>query len=328
MRTRSATVRMPSFSIIRLRWTLMVFSTVPRSPAICLLSRPATTCVSTSRSRGVRVADLRLDRFHFGMKPARLGVPGFSTGYGFEQILVLYGLGQEIDRAGLHGAHAGRNVAFAGDEHDGTMIAAGGGQHALKLQTIKTRHRNIQYGTAGNGHVVLFEEYLRRRIWLDLIALGAEQSRQRLEDSGVIIDEVDCEFVRHAVPNAGCWTGNENLAMAPPPSSLTSVSLPLMRLYDRRTEGQTQTKAMVLGGVEMARTDGRFPWGECRVRDPSRERPPFRFGAARVEIRIEPLRHRGRDHGIHRIHDKIEQDLLQLHRIAACQKRACSPDQA
>src|SRR5258705_10266828 len=55
MRTRSATVRRPSFSIIRLRWTLMVFSTVPRSPAICLLSRPATTWVSTCRSRGVKV---------------------------------------------------------------------------------------------------------------------------------------------------------------------------------------------------------------------------------------------------------------------------------
>src|SRR6476620_5350549 len=53
MRTRSATVRMPSFSIIRLRWTLMVFSTVPSSPAICLFSRPATTCVRTSCSRGV-----------------------------------------------------------------------------------------------------------------------------------------------------------------------------------------------------------------------------------------------------------------------------------
>ena len=103
------------------------------------------------------------------MKPTRLGVPGFSTGYRFEQILVLYGLGQEIDRAGFHGAYAGRNVAFAGDEHDRTMIAAGGGQHALNLQTIKTGHRNIQYGAAGNRHVVLFEEYPRRRIRLDLI---------------------------------------------------------------------------------------------------------------------------------------------------------------
>ena len=160
------------------------------------------------------------------MKPTRLGVPGFRAGYGFEQILVLYGLGQEIDRTGLHGAHAGGNVAFASDEHDRTMIAAGCGQHALNLQTIKTGHRNIQYGAAGNSHVVLFEEYLRRRIWLDVIALGAEQSRQRLEHSGVIVDEVDREFFRHALPIAGCWIGNENTAMAPPPSSLTRVSLP------------------------------------------------------------------------------------------------------
>jgi hypothetical protein len=28
------------------------------------------------------------------------------------------------------------------------------------------------------------------------------------------------------------------------------------------------------------------------------------------------LGHRGRGHGIHRVHDKIKQDLLQLHRIA------------
>src|SRR5258707_11563740 len=63
MRTRSATVRRPSFSIIRLRWTLMVFSTVPRSPAICLLSRPARTWVNTCRSRGVKTANLALIEF-------------------------------------------------------------------------------------------------------------------------------------------------------------------------------------------------------------------------------------------------------------------------
>src|SRR5260370_33904635 len=54
MRTRSATVRTPSFPTIRLRCTLMVFSTVPRSAAVSFLSRPATTWVSTSRSRRVK----------------------------------------------------------------------------------------------------------------------------------------------------------------------------------------------------------------------------------------------------------------------------------
>src|SRR5437879_5122149 len=102
--------------------------------------------------------DLRLDRFHLGMKPTRLGVPGFRTGYSFEQILVLYGLGQEIDRPGFHGAHAGGNVAFAGDEHDRTMITAGYGQRALNLQTIKVGHRDIEYGAAGNGPGGLVEE--------------------------------------------------------------------------------------------------------------------------------------------------------------------------
>ena len=41
-RTRSARLRTASFSITRERWTFTVFSTTPRSPAICLLSLPET----------------------------------------------------------------------------------------------------------------------------------------------------------------------------------------------------------------------------------------------------------------------------------------------
>jgi len=67
-------------------------------------------------------------------------------------------------RKAIAPAFGGGNIAFTGDEHDRTMIAAGYGQHALNLQTIKTGHRIIEYGAAGNGQVVLFEEYLRRRI--------------------------------------------------------------------------------------------------------------------------------------------------------------------
>ena len=73
---------------------------------------------------------------------------------------------------------------------------------------------------------MLIEEHPRGRIRFDLISPGTEQSRQPLEDSRIIVDEVNCEFVRHAVWKVGCWTGNENFAMAPPRSSLTRVSLP------------------------------------------------------------------------------------------------------
>ena len=84
------------------------------------------------------------------------------------------------------------------------MRATGGRQHILNLQAIKIRHRNIEYGASGNRLVMLFEEYLRRRIGLDVVTLGAEQSRQRLEDSGVIINEVNCEHACHAELTAGC----------------------------------------------------------------------------------------------------------------------------
>src|SRR4029077_11456096 len=53
--TSSATDVAPIFSITRPRWTLIVPSVVPNCAAICLLSMPATTPLSTSNSRGVSV---------------------------------------------------------------------------------------------------------------------------------------------------------------------------------------------------------------------------------------------------------------------------------
>lgn len=51
--TRSATTRTPIVRIRLPRWNLTVFSDVPNSAAICLLSRPATIRSSTCRSRAV-----------------------------------------------------------------------------------------------------------------------------------------------------------------------------------------------------------------------------------------------------------------------------------
>jgi hypothetical protein len=57
--TNSASELAPIFSMTRPRCTLIVFSTVPRSAAICLLIWPAMRRHSTSCSREVRV-DRRL----------------------------------------------------------------------------------------------------------------------------------------------------------------------------------------------------------------------------------------------------------------------------
>jgi hypothetical protein len=81
-RTRSATVRTPSFSIIRLRCTLMIFSTVPRSLAICLLSRPATMWGQHFAFARRQRRDLRLDQRQFGAGLARLGILCLGSRHG------------------------------------------------------------------------------------------------------------------------------------------------------------------------------------------------------------------------------------------------------
>ena len=49
-----------------------------------------------------------------------------------QQILVIDGLGQEIDCAAFHRPHAGRNVSSSGDEDDGPR-AAGSRECLLQL---------------------------------------------------------------------------------------------------------------------------------------------------------------------------------------------------
>jgi len=78
---------------------------------------------------------------------------------------------------------------------------------------------------------------------------------------------------------------------------------------------------MVLGGVERLEhtavllwTDAVSPILHAHVDNSS-------LGPSRRD-EDKPLGRRGRGHGIHRVHDEIQQDLLQLHRIAPRQKRA------
>jgi len=54
IRTSSARERAAILRMIWPRWTPMVISLVPSSPAVCLFAKPATTKGSTWRSRGVR----------------------------------------------------------------------------------------------------------------------------------------------------------------------------------------------------------------------------------------------------------------------------------
>ena len=73
-----------------------------------------------------------------------------------------------------------------------------GRQRLLQLKAVETRHGNVEDGAAGNRRIVVGEEFLRRRIRLDIVALHAQEPRQSLEHAGIVIDEKDREhLVRH-----------------------------------------------------------------------------------------------------------------------------------
>ena len=159
-----------------------------------MLSRPATTWVSTSRSRGVKVAIFASIDANLGLNLAGFGVQLLGPRYGPQQVLVAHRLGQEIDGARLHGAHARGNVALPGDEND-RPVRPSGCQRLLQLEAIETRHRDVEYGATGNRRIVMGQEFLRRRIRSDIVALHAHEPRQCLDHSGVVIDDEDREHL-------------------------------------------------------------------------------------------------------------------------------------
>ena len=116
-RTSSATECTFIFSITRARWTLMVFSTVPRSSAISLFSCPETTWSKTSRSRGVSVAS-RPGSHQFGAGLPRDADPSRGPREGSDQLVIIHGLDEEIECAALHRLHAHGYVAVAGKENN------------------------------------------------------------------------------------------------------------------------------------------------------------------------------------------------------------------
>ena len=139
----------------------MVCSTVPRSSAICLFSWPVIDVLQhlafARRERGQPLPDV----VEFGAGLPLMAVRLDGGADGLEEILVVDRLGEEINRAALHGAHAHRDVAVAGEEDD-RDLAAPGDQRLLQLQAVQARHRHVQHQAAGCVRIVLIEELLRR----------------------------------------------------------------------------------------------------------------------------------------------------------------------
>ena len=131
-------------SMIRARWNLTVCSTTPNSAAICLLSFPAASASSTSRSRGVRLAT----RWRISAESASARRAAASCSIALRtaarSACGLHGLGQEIRRARLDRPHRHRNVAVPADEHDRQRLAPRG-QPALQFESVQAGHGHIEH---------------------------------------------------------------------------------------------------------------------------------------------------------------------------------------
>src|SRR5262245_52187884 len=160
------------------------------------------------------------------MMAARRRIPVCRARHRSEQLPVVERLGQEVDGACLHGAHARRNVADAGDEDDRPVDAAAR-QRRLQLEAIEAGHGDVEHRTPGHRRIVPGEEVLRRRKGLHRVAGDAQQPRQRLQHARVVVDqEHRGRGLRHFAATMATCTGRMTVAVAPPSALFSRLSRP------------------------------------------------------------------------------------------------------
>ncbi len=139
MRASSATEPAPIFCMTWALWNFTVRSAMPRSPAICLFNRPATTPSSTSRSRLDSRSSLVRTEVSTSLR-SRADTPR-ANARRMAAIRSAGGAGfcEEIDRPGLHGLDAARDVAMRRQEHDG-HVGSGACQGELQVEAGHARH--------------------------------------------------------------------------------------------------------------------------------------------------------------------------------------------
>jgi hypothetical protein len=109
---------------------------------------------------------------------------------GVEQILVADRLGEELDRARLHGPHRHRDVAVASDEDDRDLDVRLG-ELGLKVEAADTGQPDVEHQATRDVGLAGLEELGRRSEHLDLHPHRRQQAPQGVTDGGVVVDDVD-----------------------------------------------------------------------------------------------------------------------------------------
>src|SRR5271167_1381045 len=104
-----------------------------------------------------------------------------------QQVLVPEGLGEELDRARLHGPHRHRNIPVTGDENDGNPDARVS-QFALKVQATDARKSHVQDQATWPVRMLAAQELLRRRKGLGTQANRLQHALNGRANQLIVID--------------------------------------------------------------------------------------------------------------------------------------------
>ena len=93
-------------------------------------------------------------------------------------------------KAPLHGLDRQGNVGVTGHQDDGSVVVVGG-QFALEFQSVHSGHADVGHDAARLRPRPGVQERHRRLVDLHGKARRCEQECQRLEDIGIIVDDVN-----------------------------------------------------------------------------------------------------------------------------------------
>eukprot|EP01136_Pigoraptor_vietnamica_P002746 Opistho-1_new@31105 len=153
---------------------------------------------------------------------------------GFEQLLIVHRLLQELGRAGLEGAAAHLDRAVAG-QHDHGLVDALRHQPVEHREAADAGHAHVQHDGADARAVEAVDEGLRIGPALHAQADGADQQRQAVAHGLVVVDQVDQGRLRLVGGGwrghvEGATSGSSKVKRAPRGEALAALRLPPMPL--------------------------------------------------------------------------------------------------
>jgi hypothetical protein len=105
--------------------------------------------------------------------------------YGCEQVFIVHGLGEEINRAAFQRLHTFWNVAMAGEKNNGRGRAFFS-EGSLEAKTIAS-HLNIKHKAARRIWILVFKKFFRRGESGDGEPMRAQQTGERAANGRVVV---------------------------------------------------------------------------------------------------------------------------------------------